>query len=496
MTYSIRGRTAEDDTNVFAFYRATGQLKTKDALNHEAQSAFNFIVTVNDGRGGTDSIDLTVTVTDVNEPPVVATQIEDQLLPLGGGAATVDLTDKFHDPEGDALTYTVVSSDASVASVSVTDDKLTITPMATGTATITVSASESGNSTGSLSAPTEPCTSPPCQIPPDDLAPSQSFTVTVLDLKLKENRSSGPYVKDAEWKVMETVSLRFIPIPTDAPEIFDIYDYEFQAVVPHDTGLQAGSQTCDWSRTTATESPWVSLPFNWTSVVSCGLGTGDAKVELRMRKEGSAGDGIKAGESGSIQPPWHRKYHTVTYLIDTGSFAGATVDIPAKIKDVGKVWTEANLGIAFKAYDSSTDAKEPGRNIKIKGYVTGDAEGCDEPPPYIVKACVIRDGTYPHLTNDQKFYVRKNLNWTTDWEYYKDRPTSRHYLPHTLAHEFGHTLGLGHSGALNDVMSPGWTYQENDLLNRNFDDGCTSICDLSGNDEDAVIHLYPSTHSH
>ena len=287
---------------------------------------------------------------------------------------------------------------------------------------------------------------------------------------------------------MQTADLMFVPTTNIGS------GYEFQAVVPHGSGLQVASQTCEWSRTAATDSGWV-LPFSAITVLSCSLGTGETKIELRMRKEERSGDGIKVGETGDIQPPWHRKHHTVTYLIDTGSFAGATVDISAKIGEVAKVWTDASLGIAFKAYDSSTDAKVPGRNIKIKGYVHGDAEGCSNRSAI---ACVKIEGTYPHLTNDQKYYVRKDLNWTIKWEEYKnnpDRPRTLLYLPHTLAHEFGHTLGLGHSGTVNDVMSPGTTYND-DRLKRNFDDGCTSKCDLSDNDENAVRHLYPSTHSH
>ena len=80
-----------------------------------------------------------------NGAPVAAADIPAQTLAAGGAAASVDLSHGFSDPDGDALTYSAVSSDTSVAAVSVTDSTLEITPRSAGDATVTVTATDSGS---------------------------------------------------------------------------------------------------------------------------------------------------------------------------------------------------------------------------------------------------------------------------------------------------------------------------------------------------------------
>ena len=47
-----------------------GQIRTSAALNHEEKSSYSVTVRVRDGRGGTDAVNVTIRVTDVdNEAP-------------------------------------------------------------------------------------------------------------------------------------------------------------------------------------------------------------------------------------------------------------------------------------------------------------------------------------------------------------------------------------------------------------------------------------------
>ena len=67
---------------------AGGQLKTSAALDYETQSSYKVTVEVSDGRGGTDTINVTITVTDVDEtPPNNAPTFHrgNEHHPLGGG---------------------------------------------------------------------------------------------------------------------------------------------------------------------------------------------------------------------------------------------------------------------------------------------------------------------------------------------------------------------------------------------------------------------------
>ena len=76
--------------------------------------------------------------------PVAVGTIAAQTLTAGGEAATVDVSDSFGDPDGDALTFSAVSSDTAVAVVSVTDSMVEITPKDAGSATVTVTATDPG----------------------------------------------------------------------------------------------------------------------------------------------------------------------------------------------------------------------------------------------------------------------------------------------------------------------------------------------------------------
>jgi len=95
-------------------------------------------ITVNDGNGGSFSTSFAVTV---NRSPVVTT-IPNQVITLGSAPFTRDLVTAFNDPDGDTLTYTHNSSAANIAATSLSGSRLTVTAMAAGMATITVSAND------------------------------------------------------------------------------------------------------------------------------------------------------------------------------------------------------------------------------------------------------------------------------------------------------------------------------------------------------------------
>ena len=76
----------------------------------------------------------------VNRTPVVVGRFETQTLRVGDEGVTIDVSGKFSDPDEDVLTYGAASSDEAVAKVDVSGSVVTITPVAEGTATITVTA--------------------------------------------------------------------------------------------------------------------------------------------------------------------------------------------------------------------------------------------------------------------------------------------------------------------------------------------------------------------
>ena len=105
------------------------------------------IVTANDGKGGNAADTFRVTV---NRSPIVANVISPITLIVGGTPFTRNLNAAppvFTDPDNDALTYTASSSTPSIATANIAGSTLTVTPVAAGNATITVTANDNKGGT-------------------------------------------------------------------------------------------------------------------------------------------------------------------------------------------------------------------------------------------------------------------------------------------------------------------------------------------------------------
>lgn len=96
-------------------------------------------LTADDGRGGQVGSSFAVRV---NRAPQSSGSPADQLLTIGNGTRKVDIAGFFSDLDGDPLTFSASSSDAAVASVSVTGTEITVDPRAAGTTTVTVTAND------------------------------------------------------------------------------------------------------------------------------------------------------------------------------------------------------------------------------------------------------------------------------------------------------------------------------------------------------------------
>ena len=100
LTYAMTGTGAAK----FALNSSDGQLRTNAALDHEDAAAYFVTITVDDGSGGTDAINVTIEVTDTDEPPAaparptLASRTRDSLTmrwtaPANAGRPVVDSYD-------------------------------------------------------------------------------------------------------------------------------------------------------------------------------------------------------------------------------------------------------------------------------------------------------------------------------------------------------------------------------------------------------------------
>ncbi len=86
-----------------------------------------------------------------NRPPVASGSLPAQSM-TAGESATVNVASAFSDPDGDALTYAAISSNAGVASVALSGTNVTITAVSAGTAMVTVTARDPAGLSAAASA--------------------------------------------------------------------------------------------------------------------------------------------------------------------------------------------------------------------------------------------------------------------------------------------------------------------------------------------------------
>ena len=85
---------------------------------------------------------MVVRVLNVNEAPVVETEMPDRTLVESYGAGKFDVSAYFSDPDGDDLRFAAASSDSGVVRTGLVGAVLTLTPIGLGTATIEVTAAD------------------------------------------------------------------------------------------------------------------------------------------------------------------------------------------------------------------------------------------------------------------------------------------------------------------------------------------------------------------
>ena len=129
LTYSLSGTHAAS----FGINTSTGQLKTKAPLDYETKNSYSVTVTASDGvAGSTDAtIALTITVTDMNEPPAFGLHTVTRAVNENTVAGT-SIGDAFTatDPDtGDTLTYTLGGTDASAFDIDSTGQLTTKAPL-------------------------------------------------------------------------------------------------------------------------------------------------------------------------------------------------------------------------------------------------------------------------------------------------------------------------------------------------------------------------------
>jgi hypothetical protein len=150
LVYSISGGA---DQSSFSIDANTGVLTFNTAPDFEnptddgLDNVYDVQVTVTDSGLLTDVQDIAVTVTDVNETPVVANLIDDVMANEDQLDSVLDLANTFSDPDaGDTLTLIATSADNSLVTATMNGTNLILDYQlnGSGTTTVTVRATDQG----------------------------------------------------------------------------------------------------------------------------------------------------------------------------------------------------------------------------------------------------------------------------------------------------------------------------------------------------------------
>ncbi len=133
----------------FVYVTTPGQTPDPDSIGLQRQLRDKIIEHWSHITGGRSQMTTTVPSI-VNRSPLAVGALPN-LTVHADGAAVVNVSRAFRDPDEDLLTYRATSSTPGVASVAVSGSVLTVTPVSAGTATVTVTATDADGSNTSAS---------------------------------------------------------------------------------------------------------------------------------------------------------------------------------------------------------------------------------------------------------------------------------------------------------------------------------------------------------
>ncbi len=238
----------------------SGNLLTLTLATNASGSA-TITVTATDSGNLVATDTFIVTVQPTNDGPTVVNPIVDQSAIEDSAPITIDLTGVFADVDDTTLTLAASSSNGSLVTTSLSGNLLTLTlaPNASGSATITVTATDSGN-----------------------LVATDTFIVTV------QPTNDGPTVVNP---IVDQISKRIrLQLPSISPGVFADVD---------DTTLTGPSAGSAWIRLSLHFVPWRHRSSNG-SLVATSLSGNLLTLTLAPNASGSATITVTATDSGNL----------------------------------------------------------------------------------------------------------------------------------------------------------------------------------------------------
>ena len=361
LTYSLQGQ----DASSFTIDSSTGQIKTKDALDHETKDTYHVAVFVRDSRdirGNSDtmddnSIDVTINVTDVNEPPEFDANAPTSLDVVENTAAGVDIgqaisaTDPDNttaNPSKDSLTYSLDTEDGASFEIDSSGQIKTKDPLdreTKDTYTVTVSVSDSkdeGGNADTVADDTHTLTiTIGNEVEPPTFNEESPQGQNSLTRSIAENTPAGRPIGDPVSATSEDgVNLTYSLGGTDAAS-FDIdtgtgqiktkaaLDYEGAQITYSVTvSVTDGKDANGITETPAVEDESIDVTISVTDVNEPPQFADDAPTTQTVAENTAAGTNI--GNAYTATDP--DAGDTLAYSLDDGDGAAFEIDSSGQIK--------------------------------------------------------------------------------------------------------------------------------------------------------------------
>ena len=385
LTYSLQGQ----DASSFTIDSSTGQIKTKDALDHEAKGTYHVAVFVRDSkdiRGNSDtmddnSIDVTINVTNVNEPPVFDSTAPTSLDVVENTAARVDIgqpvsaTDPDNttaNPTKDTLTYSLDTGDGASFEIDSSGQIKTKDPLdreTKDTYSVTVSVSDGkdeGGNADTVADDTHTLTiTIGNEVEPPTFNEEPPQGQNNLARSVAENTHAGSPIGNPVSATSEDgVNLTYSLVGTDASS-FDIdsgngqiktkaaLDYEGAQITYSVTvSVTDGKDANGITETPAVEDESIAVTISVTDVNEPPQFADDAPTTQTVPENTAAGTNI--GSAYTATDP--DAGDTLTYSLDDGDGAAFEIDSSGQIKTKGALDHETKP--SYTVTVSVTDNKD------------------------------------------------------------------------------------------------------------------------------------------
>ncbi len=334
LTYHLSGT----DASSFTLGSSTGQLSTNTSLDFETKSSYSVTIGVRDDTSDTtddDTIDITITVTNVNEAPVIDTTLAAYNFAENTAVATMVAKFDATDPDSGAnLTWTVTGADA---------EDFTITTDSNDDGVLTFNASPNFE---------DPMGTPPSGMEPDN---TYEVTVNVSDGLDDTGTAEDPKLSDANLPVVITV--------TDVNEAPEFSDATAARTLPENSG--AGVNVVGGT-ITATDGDNDTLTYSLS-----GTDAGSFEIDSNGQIK------TKIGETHSFDFESTKKSYSVTVQVrDSKDAAGMadtatddTIDVTINLTDVNDPPTFDTTPTNFNVNENTETT------MVIATYMASDEDG-------------------------------------------------------------------------------------------------------------------------